>query len=511
MDSKGLSREQRAKWSMLSSLSTQVVAIICGFIIPRLMITCFGAESYGATASISQFLGYISLLEGGISGVARAALYKPLANKDFDTASQVLNEIKKFFRIIGFVFVGYVVVIACGFKGLSHNTTFDWTFCFWLVIVISISTFAQYFIGISYSVFLQAAQKSYIINIASIATIILNAVCVVALISCGYNLIVVKLVSSIVFILKPIVLWMYVKRHYTLSNKFGKGTNKKILTQKWVGLGQHIAYYLHSNTDTAVLTIFGNLTLVAVYSIYNMVTSNIQNMISSSSAGMEALFGDMIAKNENEQLKKSFSYYETLLSFITIVLFSTSAVMIIPFVRLYTADLTDANYIEPVFAMLLILAATVYCIRLPYHSVVIAAGHFKQTNVATYGETIINVVLSIFLVNYIGIIGVAIGTLSAVIFRYIFYAVYLAKHILKRGIYECIMRVVVSSFNFITVYFLGKCVINVIDCNGYLIWTLAAATVFVISIMVTVILYLMFFKEDCRLIYKNFVKKESDK
>ena len=506
MNSKVISREQRAKWTMLSSLLTQIVAIICGFVIPRLLITCFGAESYGATASISQFLGYISLLEGGISGVARAALYKPLANKDFDTTSQVLNEIKKFFRIIGLVFVGYVVVIACSFKVLSHNTTFDWAFCFWLVIVISISTFAQYFIGISYSVFLLAAQKGYIISVASILTIIFNTVCIIVLANCGFNLIVVKLVSSIVFILKPIILWMYVKRHYTFSNKSGTGTNEKILTQKWVGLGQHIAYYLHSNTDAAVLTIFGSLTLVAIYSIYNMVTSNIQNMIASASAGMEALFGDMIAKNEYEQLKKSFSYYETLLSYITIVLFSTTAVMIIPFVQLYTAGLTDANYIKPVFAILLVLAAAVYCIRLPYHSIVIAAGHFKQTSVAAYGEAVINIFFSILLVNYCGIIGVAIGTLLAVIFRYIFYAAYLTKHILKRSIYICIMRVMFNSLNFIIVYIFGKCVINIIDCNGYLIWVLTAAIVFGISIIVTTILNLIFFKDDCRLIYINFVK-----
>ena len=43
---------------------------------------------------------------------------------------------------------------------------------------------------------------------------------------------------------------------------------------------------------------------------------------------MEAIFGDMLAKKENELLQRTFSYYETLISTIAITLFSTTATMI---------------------------------------------------------------------------------------------------------------------------------------------------------------------------------------
>lgn len=66
-------------------------------IVPRLMIGTFGSEAYGATSSITQFLAYITLLEAGIGGVARSALYKPLADNDDYMISAVVCEIKRFF------------------------------------------------------------------------------------------------------------------------------------------------------------------------------------------------------------------------------------------------------------------------------------------------------------------------------------------------------------------------------------------------------------------------------
>ena len=212
-----LNREKKAKLNIGISLLGQLVVIICGLIVPRLIINSFGSEAYGATASIAQFLAYITLLEGGIGGVARAALYKPLADNDMKEISLVISEIQHFFRIISFVFLAYVIVLACSFKYISHISCFDWISTALLVVVISISTFAQYFIGISYAVLLQAAQKTYITQITSILTVILNTLLIAILILLGSNLIVVKLVSSVVFSIRPVLLWLYVKREFRLE------------------------------------------------------------------------------------------------------------------------------------------------------------------------------------------------------------------------------------------------------------------------------------------------------
>ena len=389
------SRSVKAKLNIVFSLLNQAISLMCGLILPRIMIGAFGSEIYGATASIAQFLAYITLLDGGLGGVAKASLYKSLANKDMHTVSAIVSETERLFRVIAYTFVGYVLVLSLGYKFISGLEALDWITTAILVIVISISTFGQYFIGISNSILLQAHQKSYITCIVNSVATILNTIIIIPLVANGCDIITVKLVSSVVFFMRPAVLYIIVHRSYKLEKA---KTQEKHLKQKTAAIGQHLAFFLHSNIDVALLTLFGNLLYVAIYSVYNMIVANIQRLASSFSAGIESLFGDMYAKGEKEELKNAFNHYETIISIVSVMLFSTTAVLILPFIGIYTKKITDADYIQPLFAFLLTLSSLIYCLRIPYGSITIAAGKFKDTQWAAYGEAIINFAVSIILV-----------------------------------------------------------------------------------------------------------------
>lgn len=494
-------RGKRAKLNIGISFLGQLISLACGVILPGLLINAFGSEAYGATASITQFLAYITLLEGGIGGVARAALYKPLAEGDMHAVSVVLQELRRFFRTVALIFAVYVLVLACGFRTISGTETLDWMTSFLLVIVISISTFAQYFIGITNAVLLQASHKTYITQAISAGAVMLNAVLTVLLVLLGCNLIIVKLVSSCVFVLRPVAQWWYVRRNYQLVKKVPR--DKGILKQKWEGLGQHIAFFLHSNTAVAVLTLLADLKQVAVYSVYNMVVAHMQSLVVAFASGMEAVFGDMLAKKEKKQLQESFSGYETLLSFVSVVAFSVTAVMILPFVRLYTAEVTDANYIEPAFSVILPLSAMVYCIRQPYHAMTIAAGRFKETRPAAYGEVILNVGLSVVLVFRFGLVGVAIGTLVATLFRMVFYAVYLRKHILYRSLGLFVKRLLINSCGFAAIFLCGKLLTDRIPMGDYLQWVLCALPVGILAVVIMGVIQCLFYRADVMKLLKK--------
>lgn len=498
-------REKRAKCNIATSLLYQFVMMVSGVIVPRLFITNFGSEIYGATTSIGQFLGYIVLLEGGIGAIARAVLYKPLADNNIEKISAVLSEIKRFFMIVGCIFGVYVAVLACCFQSISHIKVLDWTSTCLLVIAISISTFTQYFIGISNAVLIQASQKSYVTNIINIVGTVLNVVVIVIFINSGYNIIVVRLASSVAFTIRPVLQWLYVKKNYALRKT---KRQKDVLENKWTGIGQHIAYFLHTHTDVLVLTLFSNLLLVAVYSVYNMVISAIQNIVVSFSTGMEALFGDMYARKEKQLLNKTFSEYETLISCIAIVLFSTTIVMVTPFIKLYTNGITDVNYIQPTFGVVLSIAAILFCMRSPYHSMVTAAGHFKQTRWAAYGEAVINIIMSITLVKQFGLIGVAIGTVCATAFRFTYYAVYLSKNILNRNIGLWFKRLGVNAGLLTCIVFISNFAIKNIEIENYFCWTLASAGVFFIAMLISFVGYFFFYNEDIRKLLHRFVKRK---
>ena len=481
-------RERRAKSNIIVSVLGRFVTAICGLVVSKLLIQTYGSEAYGATDSIAKFLAYIFVLDGGVSGVARAALYKPLAMNDERKINELMYKMQRFFRVLAIIFAVYVPVIACTFKQFSHLECMDWISTFMLVIVISISTFIEY-LAFSYIILVNAAQKTYIDQTITIVTTFINAVLVAVLVNCGSGLVLVKFITSLVIAARPVIMWLYAKRHYNLTRPSGEphgepSTEPDLLDQKWVGLAQHIAYVLHKNTDVVVLTFFGDLKLVAVYAVYFMVISGIETLTLSFSSGMEARFGERLAKKEYDTLDKTFSRYESLISVVAGVLFSVTAVMIVPFVRIYTKEITDVDYIYPAFALLLTLASYLFCIRMPYHALVTASGSFRLTQIASYGEAALNIILSVVLVIKFGIVGVAIGTVAAVSFRFIYYVVFLSREVAQRKVGLFIVRMAGNILPFGIVLLLGYNVISRFDLTGYIGWGLAAITVTAMSVVI---------------------------
>ena len=459
---------------MVSTVLYQFVTIVSGIVIPQFMIKSYGSGVYGAASSITQFLSYVALLEGGIGGVARAELYKPLADGNSLEISKVYNAIRRIFRVIGCVFLVYTAILACCFHKITDVSFLEPDYTFFLVIAISVSSIAQYFFGIANLTLLNADQKRYISNLVMIVTTALNALLVIILIKMGCDILAVKLCSSSIFILRPLFFSVYVKRHYKIDAAQKPG--KDVLKQKWTGLGQHLAYYLHTNTDVAVLTVLADLKYVAVYGVYNLVISSMRNIVTALTGGMEAIFGEMIAKKEKEALASTYHYYDLIISCATLILFGTTAVLIVPFVRLYTRGVSDAEYIQPVFAMVILLAEAINCMFLPCSTLPIAANKFKETRWGAYGEAVLNVGLSCVLVLWNPLVGVAAATLVSVLYKNIFYFVYVSKNILhasygKRYLLYIAVLMIVTG--------VGYAVVSAIEIKTFAVWVICGAVTFV--------------------------------
>ena len=111
-----MKRISKTKLNIATSVLLQVVSGVCGLILPRFILQSFGSEVNGLVASVSQLLGYAVLLEGGIGGVMKAALYKPLANEDEAGISSVFCQISRTFRKISIVFI---VLLAVEYLAIS--------------------------------------------------------------------------------------------------------------------------------------------------------------------------------------------------------------------------------------------------------------------------------------------------------------------------------------------------------------------------------------------------------
>lgn len=424
-----MSRGKQLRLNTLVGLLSQLVTLICGFVIPKLVLSYYGTEVNGLVSSITHFLSFISLAECGMGVVVQSSLYKPLAEHDDVQISRVVISAERFFGKIGIILVCYIVCLIFAYPFIAA-TTFDWFYTATLIVAISISTFVQYFICMSYRLLLVADQKGYIQLFFNIITQIISTILCVLLAMFGYSIQLLKLCTSVVMLLQPVLLTVYVKKHYRINKKVE--ITEEPIKQKWNGIAQHIAYVILENTPTVVLTIFSTMANVSIYNVYYLVVNGIKCVITSAVSGMQSLLGNMCANDEKNALNLTFSYYEWIMHAAVVFLYTCTAILIVPFVKVYTLGITDANYVIPIFGLCISISQMLYCLRLPYNAMIFVAGHYKETQISALIEAGINIVLSVVLVFKLGVVGVAIGTIVAMAYRMVYFAVYLRKNITMR-------------------------------------------------------------------------------
>lgn len=484
-----MSRKKKLLINSTIGLLSQIITVSCGFIIPRFMITYYGSATNGLVSSVTHFLGFISFLEMGVGSVVRANLYKPLAERNEEQLSIIAKAASRFFRRIGIVFLVYICVLILIFPKYI-NSEFESLFSRSLILVISLSTLAQYFLGITYQLILDADQKVYVNQLLNVAVLILNTFFSVILMKHGGSIQVVKLCSSLVFIIRALLLCVFVTRHYGLKRNVKYKAEP--LKQKWNGFSQHFASVINLNVDAAVLTLFSTLSNLSVYSIYYAVVNGINGMINATLIGFEAFFGSMIARNENTFLKESFSCIQVLIHGIVTIVFTITIIMIVPFVEVYTYGLTDTEYIVPFFGFILSMAYAVECIRIPYFLLIKAAGHFRETQLGIFISAIINIILSVVLVINYGLAGTAMGTLVSAAFSLLYCVFYLHRHIVYLELKSLIKMFFVDiAILVVTAVICKKLSISMIQITYYG-WIIMSLKVAVVTFLVGFVFNLVF-------------------
>ncbi len=460
----------------------QVVYFICGLILPRYVLSYFGSDYNGVVSSITQFLNFITILQFGIAGSTRFALYKVLADKDVNGISGIVNATEKYMRKIGLILLAYIGVLAFVYPYIA-STSLPALETGLLVLIVGASSFSQYFFGVTYQILLTADQRLYVYHaIATIATA-LNTVIAVAMMKTGQNIFIVKTGSAVIFILVPVLLSLYVRKTYKIDKAVPP--NKTGLNGRWDVMWHSIANIIHENTDLVVLTVFADTRTVSVYTVYYLVINGLYKILSIFTSSLEGAFGNMFAKKEKETAYRNFEFYEFFMCMFVSVVFSCALVLIVPFVKIYTKEINDVNYIEPLFAAVAVTAQMVMCLRQPYLTVVRAAGHYKQTKNGAIVEAGLNIVLSVVLTRLLGIAGVAIGTLAANIFRTLQFAFYLKKSILNRPLKKPMFMMILTAFNVAMVCLISQKIFSFIFIDSWRTWVLAGIICFTVSCVIT--------------------------
>ena len=484
------------------ALLYQGITLVCGFVLPKFIIPHFGSAANGLISSITQALTIITLCECGVGAVVQSALYKPLADRNMEGISKVVISSEHFFNKIVRLLIGYVIILCIVYPFIVKDG-FSKGYIISLVGILALCYFAQYYLFLTYRLLLNADQASYVQLGAHSLALIANTGITILLIKFGASVHIVKLGSAIAFLIQPIAIRLYVKKHYQLNLRMQ--LTEDPLKQKWNGLAQHIASVVQGNAPTVVLTVFSTLQNISVYSVYYLIAHGIRQVIVSLNTGVKAMLGNMLAKNEMDTLDKTFSAVEFTFHTLVTLLFCVAGILIIPFVSIYTENFTDAEYIRPLFGVLMVFGQAIYCLRIPYEMIIQAAGHYKQTQKSSIIEATINITVAVGFVLLLGLEGVAISTIAAMGYRMLYLVLYIRKNILNRPIKQFLKHLLVDAIS-VCGMLCATCWIDIAPTNYYQ-WAGFAVAISLICGMVSCSINAIMYKKELKYAMRVFLRR----
>lgn len=394
-------------------MTAQFVTIVVGIIIPRLVLVNLGSESNGLLNSVSSMLTYMSLLEAGVGTATLQALYKPFAESDRKSINEIMSATHYFYKRTGYVYLFIVLALSVIYT-LFVKTSIPKVYVFGVIIISGLSGVMSYFFQGKFKILLAAEGKSYVTtNITTMATVGVSISKVIVLQLSG-NIVILQTVYFVFNLLQMIAIALYMRKYYSWLD-FRVTPNFKAISQKNAVLVHQVTELIFNNTDALILTMFTTLKTVSVYSMYAMIFGMVKSVTITISDSFLYALGQ--AYSDKEKFEKMHNAYEVYNMAFTFAIFCITGLIILPFLKLYTAGITDINYIDSKVAILFMLFYLLANGRKSSQVVINIAQEFDNTKWRSVIEAIINLSLSIILTTKFGIYGVLLGTIAALLYR----------------------------------------------------------------------------------------------
>lgn len=502
-----LNKKKATVVNMIIMAIYQIVTIIVGFIIPKIFLSTYGAEFHGYTSTVNTIMNYIALLNAGLASAAVQSLYAPLAKKNKYEISCVLNAIDKMYIKTGIYYL--LAIFICAFVlPCIINTNISKIDVFLLMIIMGATNTMECFIYSKYRVLLQADQRLYIVTLGDIFALILRSILQIYLINLYVPVVVVQSIPLGMVFVRMAIVSVYVRRNYNLDRK--APARFEALSKRKSAFIHQIAALVVNNTDILILTLKGSLVSVSIYSVYNLVCSHMNSLLSYIfSHSIVASFGQLLNENKKEKLLKNFRFYEYVYFLIITIIFSVTADMLYLFVYLYTSSMKDIRYADIILVVLFVIVGVVNNIRIPCLTMINAAGMFKETQTNAIIEAILNISVSLVLVNFIGIYGLLIGTIVSFLYRTLDIIFFTNKNILNESAKVSIFRVIRVVFLIIINVLISNKLINLDGIYSWIDWIIKATEVTILISSISIIFNIITDFKEIKEVIGMFIRKRT--
>ena len=104
--------KKRSIKNLIFAMAGQVVTILAGLVLTRLILISFGSATNGLLTSVNQIFTYFTLLEAGVGTASLQALYRPVAEDDKKEISRILVATKRYYDRTSALYLAGIVIFA---------------------------------------------------------------------------------------------------------------------------------------------------------------------------------------------------------------------------------------------------------------------------------------------------------------------------------------------------------------------------------------------------------------
>lgn len=400
------------------SLGDHAVKIAAVFVTTPLMVRHLGEHDYGLWIFTLAIIGYLRLLDLGISLTGNRFLGHAIGSGEVQRYHDHFLAFSYLFNRIGLgtLLVTVVLVLLVPFI-LPENEGI--TEARWILLGLGFSTSLRFWTQI-YSLVLKSHLRYDWIGIASIAKTVVQGIAIIALLSAGHGLLSLVLAFLFTDLLDQVLLIFLSRRTYPegrflLFRKRPPGLSP-ILRYSGTAVLASLGNQLRNGIDPLIVGYFSGLPFVPIYSIGSRFLSLFTDLINAVFGGnFLAAFSQLDGRRDQEGLVRNF---------LTSLRFSTAfASAGGGFLVLFGPAFIE-RWIGPGFAdsgrVLLILAgpATLSLMQYPVGNLLYSQNKQHWLALAGLGGGLFNAVLSVVLVLKMGFFGVVWGTFVEVILHF---------------------------------------------------------------------------------------------
>lgn len=506
----------RLKSSLYNSISNVLILVfttVMTFLTRTIFIQILGKECIGIDGLFLNILTMLSVAELGIGTAINFSLYSPIEKQDINKINRIMKFYKNAYKWIGCIIliIGIVIMFFLDFI-VKDYTINNLRLIYFLYLL---NTVITYFVSYK-DVLLSADQKYY--ELSKLRTIFIfltyGLQCLFLYITKNY--VVYLLILLICKISERTIINIYITKKYknidfNCKDKLEKEEVNKIKLNVKGMLFHKIGNYFLNSTDNILIASLVNIATVGIYSNYLAIISVARNFITTFLSGVTSSFGNLIASSDKESQERVFRIMD-FLSFV-ICGFVTICFMHLlnPFVEIW---LGKEYVVDNITTIVICINFYFYCLLIPIDIVKNASGIYYVDRFIPIIQVIINLIASIILAPYFGLLGILLGTFLSYITVIIWSKpLIIYKYLFKKSAKKYYFGQVKNLFILIVVCLLTSSIINLLNLKLCILSLIIEGII--CFIVYFAIIFISYYKSDeyvsLMLMIKNLFNKEVKK